>query len=138
MKKLIIPAVAALGLMTSTIVMANPYAQSQSHAYQPDRQVHGGPMKYGQKGKQVRQIMQQYRGKIRQLRQQAKVLKMQINGKMVTQGTSWNDISAMTTQLSNLKSQIMMLKTQARFEIYQKTGILLPDRKHYGKRFVQQ
>lgn len=141
MKKLIIPSVMALSLIAAPVAMAMP---DQPMPHQPMKQMGpGGKMKGKHHGlskeqrQQIKSIIMKYRDQKRQLRQQARVLRMQLDGKLVTKGTSWDEIAATVKQLNDIRGQMFLLKTQARYEVFQKTGIVVPPKGHRGKRHMR-
>lgn len=134
-KKLLIPSVIAISLAGAGVAFANP-SVGTSGGPANQAQAMQKPAIKSEKRAAVKAIMQKYRPQLQSLRQQGKVLKIQINGKMVTKGTTWDEIATMTKQLSSIHNQAMLIKTKARFEIFQKTGVLLPAKgkhKHHHK-----
>ena len=83
---------------------------------------------------QVKSILKSYRTQMMPLKREARILRHQINGKIATQGSSWQEIEALVDKASVTHQQIFKLKSKARFEIFQKTGVLLPSKKHGSKK----
>lgn len=132
-KRLIIPGIIGLSMLSTGISAAEPTHKSAPACVEAKGGCkHKSHMSVEQRA-QVKKIMQAYRSKIRPLRQQARVLNLQIQGKLVTQGTHWKDIAMQNEQLNSLRGNIATLRLRARLEIFQKTGIVLPTKAKRGK-----
>ena len=133
-KRLLLPSILGLSLAGSGVALAQPQAMQAKPC---DKASAKCPQKSHQSSKQreqARAIMQQYRMQIRPMRHKAKVLKIQIHGKMVTEGTTWKDIAMMNEELNQLRANISTLRLKARLDVFQKTGVLLPS-KGKGRKF---
>lgn len=82
---------------------------------------------------QAKGIMGQYKQQMKSLYNQKNVLMMQIKGKIVTPGATWDDISKLVNELNAIKGQLLMLKMKAKYEVFQKTGLAMPCKHHRHK-----
>ncbi len=64
--------------------------------------------------------------KIAPLMKEQRALKLQLKGKMATPGTTWDQISGLVSKINAKHAEISTLRAKAQFELYQKTGVMLP------------
>jgi hypothetical protein len=125
-KAIWVPGLVGLSLAYSSVSFAMPKANTVMIGYKPHMGFHQQltPLQL----QKIQPIMKETREKILPIRKEARILKIQLNGKLVTQGTSWQELSDLSAKITKLNEQIFMLKTKARYDIYQNTGLLLPKR----------
>lgn len=78
---------------------------------------------------EVKSIIQSYRNQMVPLKKEARIVMQQLNGKIATPGSSWQEVSSLSTQLTSIQTKVFSLKTKARYDVFQKTGVLLPMKK---------
>lgn len=142
-KRFFIPSIIGLSMLSSGVIAAEPAPKAAPKAISTCMEAKGGckhnrHMTAEQRA-QVNKIIEAYRSKIRPLRQQARVLRLQIQGKLVTKGTHWKDIAMLNEQLNKLKGDMSTMRLRARLEIFQKTGVLIPGKAKQRKfKYLQQ
>lgn len=86
------------------------------------------------KRKQLMQILAPYRKQLMDMRQQYIAKSDNLRKQVTAKGATWEQIKPLADEVNQVLSQMYLIKVKARFEVYQKTGILLPDRKRVIKR----
>ena len=128
LKKLLITSLVSSTILGTGISYAMPNPDKPMVAVKPNPTAHHMISK--EQIKIVQPIIHDTREKIRPLRQKIRILKMQLNGKMVTQGATWDDLSSLTQEISRLNGEIFALKTKARYDIFKKSGIVFPTKNY--------
>lgn len=118
---------ASILLLISPLGMANqakPVATSvdTAAAMKPDKR------------KQLMQALAPYRKQLMDMRQQYLTKSDKLRQQVTTKGATWEQIKPLADDVNQILSQMYLIKVKARFDVYQKTGILLPDRKRVMKR----
>lgn len=145
-KKLLLPGVFAISLLGSSAVMAadqqaNNMASTQSSAQMMSCSANCPMSKHmkammdnltPEQRNEIQTTMSDLQKQISPLMQQQKVLRMQLNGKLVTKGTQWSDIQPLLDQINKNNAEIANDMAKARFEVFQQTGVVLPEHPHKG------
>lgn len=76
----------------------------------------------------LKPIMQSLRSDMIPLKQQEKVLKTQLKGKIATEGTKLADVQPLINQINDLQKQMSTLKVKAQLQAFDEVGVMLPNK----------
>ncbi len=119
----------ALSLLASPISFANnPMCKKHCKAHHK----HAFLQKLTeQQRNQIKTAMQSFRKQAKPLHQQLRSLRKQVRQQYQTNNPQWQSIKQLTDQMNQLKNQLTLKRAQFRFDIYQKTGVMLPSKRHH-------
>ncbi|MDP3706040.1 MAG: hypothetical protein Q8R24_09045 [Legionellaceae bacterium] len=75
---------------------------------------------------ELKQIRHHHDEQISPLLHEKHALIVRLDGQIVTPGTKLNDLETLVQQINQQNEKILKLDTATKFEVYQKTGALLP------------
>lgn len=132
-KKILLPSLLTITLFSSGIAIAN---NIDANKQTPKCSKHKNQVKFFKslnvkQRQQIKQIRQSHRGEFKPLRQQMRVLHKQLRATYKLDNPSWLSIKSLVEKKSQVKAKLALLKAKVRFEVFQKTGIKLPSRKHH-------
>lgn len=135
--QLSIAGVLGCSLFASSMAFAMPQAQvTQTHAHPPTHQMHHQHRNMGYrhlspaKRAEVRTMRRAHYTQIAPLIQNRRVLEMQLNGRLVTPGMQLAELNGLVEQINRNDAKLRQINTHARFNLYQKTGILMHGHHH--------
>lgn len=113
-------------LLASTVSYAMPGARSHDGCRMHSYHSHHPVFLSATQKKEFASIRQTYRKQIMPLMQQQTSLKVQLQGKLVTPGVEWKDISALVQQINKNQAELVTIRAKTQLATFQKTGVLLP------------
>jgi len=117
-KKIAVSVLLCLSLLGISLTLsAAPYSDTSAQMKQQ--------LSFKQK-RELRPILRNFFPQLRDLAQQNKALQTQLEKKIQTKGTTWDDISALVSQLNEVHSKLFTLVSQTRLKSYQKVGVVVP------------
>jgi len=129
-KKLLLPGVLGLALMTSGITNA----KSMDEANPKNQHYHKQFKKVSpEQLQQIKQIMQSHKPELKTLAKKAHALHNQLRSLYDLGNPAWTDIKPLVENINTTKGQIFLLREKVKFEVFQKTGIKLQQRRRMMK-----
>ena len=130
-KKLVLPAVvAAVSLLSANLGFAN---ESGMPPPPPPKKVECHKQKHKpfspEKKEKIKNILKSHKGEMKPLMEKMHVLRKAIQAEYKKEAPSWPNIQTSIEQLAEAQAGLMLNKEKIRFEVYEKTGFLLPAKK---------
>ena len=134
LRKLLLPGVVSLAFVATPLAYAKDGADQ--YAKKPGKQCHKKHkrgeffMKLSPEQRQeIKEILKSHKSEIVPLRKEMRALHQQMKAQYKNGEPSWNEIQAINQKMNVVKDQMSLLKAKIKFEVYKKTGLILPPKK---------
>ncbi len=131
-KKIIFSGVLSISLLSSGTGLAQPKFEGKQCS-KNHKQCKFFKKLTADQRKQVKQIMQSHRGEFKPLRKQMHDLHKQLKAQYDSGKPSWDVIKPLMDEMNQLKAKKSLLRANLKLEIYNKTGVKLPPKRHHKR-----
>lgn len=131
-QKLLLPSLLSIALLASSQLMARSNIED-GKSCKHKKQCSFLNKLTSEQRQQVKTIMRSHKREFKPLFKKMRSVHQQLKEKYNQEKPLWQEIKPLVEQMNRLKAEKYLLKAKIKFEIFEKTGIKLPPRKHHRR-----